>query len=158
MSRHIAILAPALILSSIVAGAALAADHKTLWDDFQDELAFGDAPVWKPLTHNYAMSLGQIETAYVVTAWRQGSEVGAYLRYVYAQPVSSADMPGPGPMKYEEVEAAIDCSARTVRVSKMYLFTPDNHQIGVWYDPDAAATPAAFDGSSIMGMAATAVC
>jgi hypothetical protein len=137
---------------------ALADDYKTLWDDYQDELAFGDPPAWSTLTSNYSMDIGMVETVSVVMAWRQGSEVGAYLRYVYAEPASPAELPGPGPMKTEEVEATLNCAAQTVRIHTMYLYRPDGTFIGKWYDPSAAQNPTGYGASSIMGLAAARLC
>lgn len=146
------------LLALALPAVALAADYKTLWDNYQDELDFGGPPEWSTLTSNYSMDIGMVETVFVTQAWRQDNEVGAYLRYVYAEPVSPSELPGPGPMKSEEVEATIDCAAQTVRIHTMYLYRPDGAFIGKWYDPSAAETPAGFGASSIMGLAAARLC
>jgi len=146
------------VLGLALSEVAQAADYNALWDDYQDEITFGGEPEWSTLTSNYSMDIGMVETVLVTQAWRQGSEVGAYLRYVFAEPVSPPELPGPGPMKAEEVEASIDCTAQTVRIHNMYLYRVDGGFIGKWYDPSAAANPAGFGSSSVIGLAAARLC
>jgi hypothetical protein len=138
----------------------IAADALEEWEYFQMDRDFGieDGAAWNQLGSEIQMGIGMIQDAYWTLAWRKDGEVGVLLRYVYATPVSPGELPGPGPMKSEEVETTFHCANRTVRIHSMYLYRPDNSYIGAWYDPDVSKTPQSFDGGSIMDRAYSRVC
>lgn len=137
---------------------ANATDYDARWEEFADDMAWDDSPDMDLLTNNYQMDIGMIQTAYWTLAWREGSEVGVYLRYVYAQPVSPSELPGPGPMTAEEVEMTIDCANRSTRLHNMYLYRADGSTIGRWYDPALANNPSSFGTDSMAGLAYAKVC
>lgn len=137
-----------------------AADAVTQWEQFFDDggPAFLEDSDWTPLTSNYPMQIGMIARAHFYVAWREGNEIGVFLHYRYDPAVSSAELPGPGPMSDEYVEVTVNCAAATTRVHYMYLYAPDGRSIGTWYDPSAVSNPQSYQPSSIIGMAASRVC
>lgn len=149
----------AVICALAMVTPSLALDFNSEWEDFRDDIAFGDGDLdWQHLASDYPMDIGTVQNAYWVLAWRQGSEAGVMLRYEYTVPVSPAELPRPGPMKYEEVEITLHCTDRTMRMHDMLLYRPDNSYIGKWFDPAAEQTPARFGDSGIIGMAFAKVC
>lgn len=147
----------AMLLST--ATPAMAQNYLKNWEYFYDSWALGgQGPEWKPLTSNYSMTIGMVETANWHLAWREGDEAGVLLQYIYASPVSPPNLPGPSPMKYEHVEITLDCVRHTVRIHNMNLFSNDYRYIGNWFDPKTEATPSTFGSSSIIHMAYLKAC
>lgn len=160
--RMLSMLWPMLWLGAAMAISVpvYAADYSENWSNFRDDMedSLGEAADYKLLTHNYQMDVGMVEDAYWALAWRDGGEVGVMLKYIYASPVSPAELPAAGPMKFEEVEITLNCAARTVRMHKMYLYRPDGSDIGRWFDPAIDANPESFGSDSIIGLAWSKVC
>lgn len=149
-----------ILLSGMASPASAAMSDAEIiqqWDYFADDLAFGD-PEWSLLGTGFALDIGTVREASWTLAWRQDGLAGAYLLYQYESPISPPELPAPGPMMWEEVEATFDCAARTVRLHRIYLYRPDWSLIGVWFDPQASSTPDTFDAGTIMGLAYTKVC
>ena len=148
-----------LAILTCCATPVLAQQYLENWENFYDDMAMGGmVPEWQPLTTNYSMAIGMVETANWYLAWKNGDEAGVLLEYIYASPVSPPNLPGPGPMKYEQVEITLDCRNRTVRFHNFKLYSPDNRYIGKWFDPQAEAQPSSFGSSGIIEMAYTKAC
>lgn len=128
------------------------------WEMFQLDLDLGDEPAWSHLGGGYSMSIGLIDEANWAIAWRKEELAGVYLLYHYAAPTSPPDLPGEGPMQWEEVEVTFDCSRRTVQIHSMYLYRPDYSYLGRWFDADVSSTPSTFDSDSIIGQAYAKAC
>lgn len=113
---------------------------------------------WHLLTTNHEMDIGLASEISYYVAWRDGGDVGVFMRYTYSPAVSPAELPAPGPLQTEYVETTITCANSTVRLHRMHLYAPDGRKFGMWFDPDASANASAFGSGSLTGMTARLVC
>lgn len=142
---------------SIATGAI--ADPIAKWHETTEEdIAWLGPNDWTSFATNYQMDIGLVTEAKYSIAWRDGREIGVWMMYTYAQPVSPPSLPGRGPMKYEIVEVTIACDAGTARIHQMHLYDPEFQRIGIWFDPEAEANPTGFGSSSLVGKVAQGVC
>ncbi len=148
------------IVALLLSAAPVHAEAVAEWQNFRQSggIDWLDESDWKPLTSNYTMDIGTISEAKYYVAWRESGEVGVLLLYIYANPVSPAELPGPGPMAREIVEVTLSCASATTRIHRMFLYAPDGHQIGTWFDPSTEANASSYGSDSIIGMAANRAC
>jgi hypothetical protein len=142
-----------------VAGQPARADPASSWQAFIDS----DGPTyledsdWHEFTRDYRMDIGHVASAAYAVAWREGSDVGAFLHYRYDPPVSPPELPKPGPLTDEYVEVTLHCASGASRIHHMYLFAA-GRSIGGWFDPASAANPTSYGSQSLIGLAAARAC